>query len=80
MRDGSTFIKRNRTVFALLLILFALRFVAIATITSIDPGTLGFMCNLMTFGYIATWRIVSFIKFRLVHSPKQAARGVSRSI
>ncbi|NOU98867.1 CcdC protein domain-containing protein [Paenibacillus planticolens] len=68
--NGNTFIKRNRTVFVLLIVIFALRFLAIATIKSIDPSTLSFMCNLVTFGYIATWRIVSFIKFRSVTSSK----------
>lgn len=70
--DGNTFIKRNKTVFVLLIVIFALRFLAIATIKSIDPSTLSFMCNLMTFGYIATWRIISFIKFKGVSSSKQA--------
>ncbi|MBP1964583.1 CcdC protein domain-containing protein [Paenibacillus aceris] len=70
--NGSTFIKRNKTVFVLLIVIFALRFIAIATIHSIEPGTLSFMCNLITFGYIATWRIVSFIKFRNVSSSKRA--------
>ncbi|MFB9324566.1 CcdC protein domain-containing protein [Paenibacillus aurantiacus] len=64
VRGGNTFIKRNKTVFALLLLLFALRFVAIALITSIDPSTLGFLCNLFTLGYIVTWRVASFVKFR----------------
>lgn len=64
VRDGSTFIKRNKTVFAVLLLLFALRILAIATITTIDLSTLGFMCNLMTLAYIVTWRVVSFMKFR----------------
>lgn len=74
--NGSTFIKRNKTVFVLLIVIFVLRFLAIATINSIDPSTLSFMCNLMTFGYIATWRIISFIKFRGVSSPKQAVLRV----
>ncbi|WP_373462715.1 CcdC protein domain-containing protein [Paenibacillus sp. V4I3] len=46
-----------------------------ATIKSIDPSTISFMCNLMTFGYIATWRIISFIKFKGVSSSKQAVQG-----
>ena len=74
--NGNTFIKRNKTVFVLLIVIFALRFLAIATIKSIDPSTLSFMCNLMTFGYIATWRIISFIKFRGVSSSKQAELSV----
>ncbi|KRE56792.1 CcdC protein domain-containing protein [Paenibacillus sp. Soil750] len=74
--NGNTYIKRNKTVFVLLIVIFALRFLAIATINSIDPSTLSFMCNLMTFGYIATWRIISFIKFRGVSSPKQAVLSI----
>ncbi|KRE82567.1 ccdc protein [Paenibacillus sp. Soil766] len=74
--NGNTFIKRNKTVFVLLIVIFALRFLAIATIHSIDPSTLSFMCNLMTFGYIATWRIISFIKFRGVSSSKKAVLSV----
>jgi membrane protein CcdC involved in cytochrome C biogenesis len=74
--NGSTFIKRNKTVIVLLIMIFALRFLAIGTIHAIDPSTLSFMCNLMTFGYIATWRIVSFIKFRGVSSSKHAALNV----
>ncbi|MCY9670697.1 cytochrome c biogenesis protein CcdC [Paenibacillus alginolyticus] len=73
--NGNTFIKRNKTVFVLLIVIFALRFLAIATIKSIVPSTLSFMCNLITFGYIATWRIISFIKFRSVSS-KQAVLNV----
>ncbi len=74
--NGNTYIKRNKTVFVLLIVIFALRFLAIATINSINPSTLSFMCNLMTFGYIATWRIISFIKFRGVSSSKQAVLSV----
>ncbi|MCZ8522035.1 MULTISPECIES: CcdC protein domain-containing protein [Paenibacillus] len=62
--NGDTFIKRSRAVFVLFITIFALRFLVIATVQSIDPSTLSFMCNLATLGYIATWRIVSFIKFR----------------
>lgn len=77
VRDhGNTFIKRNKIVFVLLIVIFALRFIAIATIHSIDPSTLSFMCNLITFGYIATWRIVSFIKFRGVSSSKEVVLNV----
>lgn len=68
--NGDTFIKRNKTVFVLLISIFALRFIAIATIHAIEPSTLSFMCNLVTFGYIATWRITSFIKLRMVSSSK----------
>ncbi|CAN7503932.1 DUF1453 family protein [Paenibacillus sp. LjRoot153] len=74
--NGNTYIKRNKTIFVLLIVIFALRFLAIATINSINPSTLSFMCNLMTFGYIATWRIISFIKFRGVSSSKQAVLSV----
>ncbi|MDU0202555.1 CcdC protein domain-containing protein [Paenibacillus sp. MAH-36] len=74
--NGNTFIKRNKTVFVLLVVIFALRFLAVATIKSIDPSTLSFMCNLFTFGYIATWRITSYVKFRGVSSSKQAMINV----
>jgi membrane protein CcdC involved in cytochrome C biogenesis len=74
--NGSTFIKRNKTVFVLLIVIFALRFLVVATIKSIDPSTLSFMCNLVTFGYIATWRITSYLKFRGVSSSKQAMMNV----
>lgn len=74
--NGSTFIKRNKTVFVLLIVIFALRFLVVATIKSIDPSTLSFMCNLVTFGYIATWRITSYVKFRGVSSSKQAMMNV----
>ncbi|MFD0698548.1 CcdC protein domain-containing protein [Paenibacillus sp. GCM10027628] len=68
--SGDTFIKRNKTVFVLLIVIFALRFVVVATVKTIDPSTLSFMCNLVTLGYIATWRIVSFMKFRSVSNHK----------
>ncbi|WP_310194527.1 CcdC protein domain-containing protein [Bacillus sp. 3255] len=68
--NGETFIKRNHTVFVLLIAIFALRFIAIATIHAIEPSTLSFMCNLITFGYIAAWRVASFVKFRMVSSSK----------
>lgn len=71
--NGDTFIKRNKTVFVLMIVIFALRFLAVAMIHAVDPSTLSFMCNLVTFGYIATWRITSFIKFRGVRSSKQGA-------
>ncbi|MZQ85846.1 DUF1453 family protein [Paenibacillus sp. 5J-6] len=74
--NGSTFIKRNKTVFVLLIVIFVLRFLVVATIKSIDPSTLSFMCNLVTFGYISTWRITSYLKFRGVSSSKQAMMNV----
>ncbi|WP_088832504.1 CcdC protein domain-containing protein [Paenibacillus tyrfis] len=64
--NGAAFIKRNKIVFVILIVVFALRFVFVGTVKVIDPSTLGFLCNLVTFGYVACWRIVSFIKFRNV--------------
>ncbi len=62
--NGAAFIQRNKTVFVILIVVFALRFVFVANVKLIDPSTLGFLCNLVTLSYVACWRIVSFVKFR----------------
>ncbi|MEW9699500.1 CcdC protein domain-containing protein [Paenibacillus sp. SI8] len=62
--DGNTYFKRDNRVFVILIAIFALRFIVVATIHAIDPSTLGFLSNLVTLSYLATWRIVTFIKFR----------------
>ncbi|WP_028562798.1 CcdC protein domain-containing protein [Paenibacillus pinihumi] len=68
--DGKVYIKRNNAVFVILVIVFGLRFLLLETIHSIDPGTLGFVFNLVTLSYIAIWRSVSFVKFRSVGKSK----------
>ncbi|CAG7653908.1 CcdC protein domain-containing protein [Paenibacillus allorhizosphaerae] len=73
---GDAFIKRSKAVFVILIGVFALRFVFVAGFKLIDPGTLGFMCNLVTLSYIALWRIGSFVKFRnALRHPSSAIRA-----
>ena len=60
---GHIFIKCNKLMFLLLIAIFAFRFVAITTVKGIDPSTLSFLLNFMTFSYIVCWRIVCFVKF-----------------
>ncbi|MEK8132417.1 CcdC protein domain-containing protein [Paenibacillus filicis] len=62
--NGDTFIKRGRGVLIFLIAVFALRFILVFSIQSIDSGALGFIANLVTLSYIAVWRSASFLKFR----------------
>ncbi|WP_018759135.1 CcdC protein domain-containing protein [Paenibacillus terrigena] len=70
---GNTFIKCNKLMFLLLITIFALRFIAIATVKGMDPGTLSFLLNFMTFSYIVCWRVACFVKFHNVRSKSIAA-------
>ncbi|OPH62066.1 ccdc protein [Paenibacillus ferrarius] len=64
VRSDGTYFKNNKTVIIILIGIFALRFVFVETITSMDASTLAFFFNLVTFSYIVVWRLVSFTKFR----------------
>ncbi|NQX71451.1 DUF1453 family protein [Paenibacillus alba] len=64
VRSDGTYFKNNKTVIVILIGIFALRFVFVETITSMDASTLAFFFNLVTFSYIVVWRLASFTKFR----------------
>ncbi|MFX3635853.1 MAG: CcdC protein domain-containing protein [Candidatus Pristimantibacillus sp.] len=71
--NGGTFIKRNKTIFILLMVIFVIRLIFVGFFKGIEPSTLGFMSSLTTFSYVACWRLVSFIKFRSVNGIRTIA-------
>ncbi|WP_462412862.1 CcdC family protein [Neobacillus sp. Marseille-QA0830] len=76
-QDGQIYAQKNKSFFIALFAVVALRIVLRQFISGIDPASLTFLFFTVACGYIVPWRIVSFIKFKMVKQSQNLDNGMA---
>lgn len=74
--DNQIYAKRNLWFIISFLAILAVRFVLRTSIQDIDSQTLSALFVTVAFCYVIPWRVVSFIKFRMVKAGR-AGKGIA---
>lgn len=72
--DNQIYAKRNMWFVVSFLAILAVRFVLRTSIQDIDSQTLSALFVTVAFCYVVPWRVVSYIKFRMVKSERVGKR------
>lgn len=66
--DGQIYAKKNMAFIVAFLVVLAIRFAFRQYLDGIDPQTLSALFLLVAVCYVVPWRVISFIKFKKIHS------------
>jgi membrane protein CcdC involved in cytochrome C biogenesis len=76
-QDGQIYAEKNKSFFIALFAVVAIRVVLRQYFSSMDATSLSLLCFTVAVSYVVPWRLVSFVKYRMVKQSKELGGTVT---